>query len=41
MPENLRLYVFRVERDEAYIAEIESEVRRFLDELDKMVDSLR
>lgn len=33
LPENLRLYVFRVERDQAYIDELEKEVIRFLAEL--------
>ena len=33
LPENLRLYVFRVERDQAYIDELEKEVIRFLADL--------
>lgn len=34
MPEHLRLYVCRVERDEEYIANLETEVRAFLKEVD-------
>lgn len=40
LPENLRLYVYRVERDEAYIRTLESEVRTFLTELDSLVEKL-
>lgn len=40
MPGKLRLYVFRVERDEAYIRTIESEVRTFLTELDALIETL-
>lgn len=35
--EVLRLYRFRVERDEAYIAELDAQVAKFLDEVDAMV----
>jgi hypothetical protein len=35
MPEHLRLYVYRVTRDEPYIANLETEVRRFLAEVDE------
>lgn len=38
LPEWLRLYVFRVERDEAYIKELEREIRIFLSELDALVE---
>lgn len=38
--ERLRLYIYRVERDEAYITNLEAEVRRFLAEVDRMVDLL-
>jgi hypothetical protein len=38
--ERLRLYIFRVERDEEYIAKLEREVRGFLLEADYMVDCL-
>lgn len=38
--ERLRLYIFRVERDEEYIAKLEKEVRGFLLEVDYMVDCL-
>lgn len=34
MPERLRLYVYRVQRDEKYIADLEREVRGFLLEVD-------
>lgn len=40
MPEHLRLYRFRVERDEAYIAVLEREVIKFLQEVDAMVERL-
>lgn len=40
MPEHLRLYVFRVKRDEEYIANLEREVRAFLTEVDAMVGRL-
>ena len=41
MPANLRLYVFRVERDEAYIHELEVQVRVFLREVDDLEKRLR
>lgn len=37
---SLRLYVFRVQRDEEYIATLEAEVRRFLGDADRLVDFL-
>lgn len=37
---HLRLYHFRVYRDEPYIKELEKEVRRFLDEVDELRDRL-
>lgn len=40
LDERLRLYIFRVERDEAFIANLEAEVRRFLAEVDRTVDIL-
>jgi hypothetical protein len=40
MPENLRLYVFRVERDEEYIAKLEAEVTAFVREAIQMRDLL-
>jgi hypothetical protein len=36
----LRLYVFRVHRDEEYIKALEAEVRKFLGEVDRIVDTL-
>jgi len=41
MPANLRLYTFRVERDEKYIQELETEVRRFLVEVEQAVNKFR
>jgi putative phage-type endonuclease len=41
LPERMRLYVQRVERDEATVAEIEAEVTRFLKEIDETVEQLR
>ena len=40
-PEPLRLWTFRVARDDKMIAELESEARTFLAELDEMVAALR
>lgn len=40
MPEALRLFVKRIERDDVLIAEIEREVRRFLGELDSKLQNL-
>ena len=40
MPEHLRLYVSRVERDDAYIRTLEAEVKVFLDEVDYLCDKL-
>lgn len=40
MPENLRLYVFRVKRDEEYIAMLEREVTAFVREAEQMRDML-
>lgn len=40
MPANLRVYVFRVVRDEEYIKALEAEVRKFLDEVDELQDRL-
>lgn len=40
MPEHLRLYVRRVERDDKLIASLESEVREFLVELDEKIAAL-
>lgn len=41
LPETMRLFIKRVERDAAAIEEIESEVRSFLSEVDQTVESLR
>jgi len=41
LPENLSLFVKRIERDDGRIAEMEAEVREFLDELDDMEARLR
>ena len=40
LPSNLRLYVYRVERDEEYIANLEAEVTRFLVEADELYETL-
>jgi hypothetical protein len=40
LDERLQLYVYRVERDEAYIAELDRDVRAFLAEVDRTVDYL-
>ena len=41
MPEPLRLYVQRIERDDAYIAELESEVVKFLAEVAERVAKIQ
>lgn len=41
MPEELKLYVQRVERDDALIAEIETNVIQFLEEVDQKVAQVR
>lgn len=41
MPENLRTYIFRVQRDELYIATLASEVITFLDGVDSLVAKLK
>lgn len=40
MPESLRLYIFRVVRDEDYIAKLETEVTQFVREAEQMRDLL-
>lgn len=40
LPEHLKLYIFRVERDEAYIKTLAGEVVRFLAEVDELYQSL-
>lgn len=40
MPEKLQLYVQRVPRDEAYIKNLEGEVRQFLKEVDELIVQL-
>lgn len=41
LPESMSLFVKRVSRDEKHIAELESEARKFLSELDGKVSELR
>lgn len=41
LPENMRLFIQRVPRDDAAIGELEDEVRIFLKELDETVEQLR
>lgn len=40
MPEHLRLFTAKVERDETYIQKLEAEVKKFLAEVDAMVEQL-
>jgi hypothetical protein len=40
LPEGLDVYIFRVERDQAYIDNLEAEIIRFNKELDAMVEAL-
>lgn len=40
-PEELQLFVARVDRDNAYIAELEAEVIKFLDEVDQTIIKLK
>ena len=40
-PEELQLFVARVDRDDAYIAELEAEVIKFLDEVDQTIIKLK
>jgi len=39
-PEGLQLFVTRIERDDKYIAELEAEVNKFLEELETKIDKL-
>lgn len=41
MPEGLQLYIKRVDRDDAYIADLASEIRKFLAEVEAKVDALQ
>lgn len=41
MPEHLRTYIYTVSRDEAYIAELEREVVRFLADVNRALSRLR
>lgn len=41
MPENMQLFIKRVERDDAVITELEDEVIKFLNELDQKVKQLK
>lgn len=40
MPAHLQLYVVRVNRDDAYIAKLEAEVKTFLASVDELIDRL-
>ena len=40
LPVDLEMWIKRVDRDEALIADLEAEVRKFLGELDEMLDKL-
>lgn len=41
MPANLQLFICRVARDDAYIADMVEEIEKFLEEVNKEVDELR
>jgi len=41
MPESMRLFVKRIERDDKMIAELESEVRTFLSEMEEKINQLK
>jgi len=41
MPEGLQLYIKRVDRDDAYIADLASEIRKFLAEVEAKVSALQ
>ena len=41
LPGDLSIFIHRVERDEAFIAEMEKEIRAFLEELDATVEALK
>lgn len=40
MPEHLRTYVFRAQRDDPYITQLAAEVKVFLDEVDQLITKL-
>jgi hypothetical protein len=41
LPPELQLFVVRLNRDEAYIQEIEAEVKQFLDEVQQVYSQLK
>ena len=41
LPGDLSIFIHRVERDEAFIAEMEKEIKSFLEELDATVEALK
>ena len=41
MPDNLKLYIFRVVRDEPFIATLAAEVKQFLSEVDALVAKMK
>lgn len=41
LPENAQLLIVRVERDDAYIAELEAEIKDFLEEVEQLVDFVK
>jgi hypothetical protein len=41
MPQNLQIFVQRVERNDLYIKMLEDEVKTFLEEIDQKVEILR
>jgi hypothetical protein len=41
LPEQYRIFVERIDRDDVFIATLEEEVKRFLEEVDKEVEKLK
>ena len=41
LPENMQLFIVRLERDDAYIAQMEAEVQEFLQEVDETIIQLQ
>jgi hypothetical protein len=41
MPEELQLFVVRLNRDDVYIQEMEAEVKKFLDEVEQVLAQLK
>ena len=41
LPENMQVFIKRVDRDDVYISTLEESVRRFLIEVDQTVETLK